>query len=307
MGPRFLGISLVIASAFCFSTKAVLAKLAYAEGADAATVLALRMGAALPFFAASAYQAERGARAAMAPRDRLRVLAIGVLGYYLAAALDFAGLRYVSAGLERLVLFLYPTLVVGLNFVFHREPPPRGIGLALGLSYGGVALSASGLGVGGRGSDGLLGVGLVFGSALAYAYYLSSSQPLIARYGSARVTAHVLVIACLCVLLQFAASHPLADLAQPPRVLALSAAIGIVATVLPAFALTAGIARIGASRASVLGSVGPVVTLLLAALVLDEPVGVRDLLGCALVLAGVAHIGRPERSAATIAERTASR
>lgn len=307
MGPRVVGILLVIASAICFSTKAVLAKLAYAEGADPSTVLALRMVAALPFFAASALHAERRAAMAIAHSDKLRMLAIGVLGYYLAAALDFAGLRYVSAGLERLVLFLYPTLVVALNFVLHRERPPRGIGLALVLSYGGVALSASGLGGEGRGDEGLLGVALVFGSALAYAFYLASSQPLIARYGSARVTAHVLVVACVCVVLQFAAGHPLSALAQPGRVLALGAATGLIATVLPAFALTAGIARIGASQASVLGSLGPLVTLLLAALTLHEPVGVRDMLGCALVLAGVAHIGRMQRTAPAVSEATPGR
>jgi len=297
MGPRVVGIALVLVSAVCFSTKAIFAKLAFGYGADARTVLDVRMACALPFFAASAVGAEHRASVRLSGRDALHIAAIGS-AYYLAASLDFLGLRHISANLERVVLFLYPTLVIAMNWLFYRERPPRGIGLALALSYGGVAVSATSLRGGAGHHDVGLGVLLVFGSALAYALYLSGSQPLIARYGSTRVTAHVLVIACGWVLAEFALLAAPGALALPWQVFALAAATGIVATVVPAFALTAGIARIGASRASVLGSVGPVATLVLSALALGEPIGALDVLGCGMVLAGVAHISRTPRTRA---------
>jgi drug/metabolite transporter (DMT)-like permease len=296
MPANVVGIVYVVLSALCFSAKAIFAKLAYRQGVDASTVLALRMLAAFPFFALAAVRAELRADSRLSPADTIRVVVLGSGGCYLAACLDFLGLQYITASLERLILFLYPTLVVAFRYVLHSERPPPGIRLAIVLSYSGVVLSASQSALWSSSPRAGLGVLLVFGSAVAYAYYLAGTQPLIAKYGSNRITAHALLVASVCVLAEFSWRHGLSDLGQSRYVLFLGGCTGIVATVLPAFALTAGIARIGASRASVLGSIGPVSTLLLSWWWLNERFSALDVIGCGLVLLGVAYMGRQTRS-----------
>jgi len=143
MPANVVGIVYVVLSALCFSAKAIFAKLAYRQGVDASTVLALRMLAAFPFFALAAVRAELRADSRLSPADTIRVVVLGSGGCYLAACLDFLGLQYITASLERLILFLYPTLVVAFRYVLHSERPPPGIRLAIVLSYSGVVLSAS--------------------------------------------------------------------------------------------------------------------------------------------------------------------
>jgi drug/metabolite transporter (DMT)-like permease len=295
VNASWAGALMVMLSAIFFSAKAVFAKLAYRYGADAGTVLTLRMAFALPFFVAAGIHASRRPLAArLTGRERLLLFALGSVGYYLAALFDFLGLQYVSASVERLILFLYPTLVVLMNAVFHRERIGRRTVATLALSYAGVGLvvwsdrPASGPNL-------ALGTGLVFLGAIAYAFYLSFSQPLIVRHGSSRVTGHVLVVACLCALAHFAAEARFGRLRQPWQVFALCAAVGVVATVLPAYLLTAGIKRLGASRASVIGTIGPVATLLLAHWVLDEPITAMQVAGAALVIAATigGNLGQP--------------
>jgi drug/metabolite transporter (DMT)-like permease len=306
-GRSGAGVLMVLTSAVCFSAKAILAKLAYRHGADATTVLTLRMAFALPFFTLGLFRIPWLARSRPAaelapgePRVRLRewlqLLALGSFGYYLASLFDFMGLTYVSAGLERLILFLYPTIVILLNVVFHRERISARLWQAVGLSYGGVGLVVYGDSLTG-GSNVALGSGLVFLGAIAYAFYLSFSQSLIMRHGSTRVTSHILVVACCCALAQFALAGDYARLALPWQVYALCAATGLFATVLPAFLLTAGIKRLGASQASLIGTLGPVSTLLLAYWFLGEPITVLQVAGSGLVLMGVWRVAHRERTA----------
>jgi drug/metabolite transporter (DMT)-like permease len=285
------GLLMVLASAVCFSAKAIFAKLAYRYGADPTTVLTLRMAFALPFFLVGLLQKPEPGAEPIGPSEWLKLLALGSLGYYLAALLDFMGLAYVSAGLERLILFLYPTMVILLNTVFHRERISARLWQAMALSYGGVGLVVWSDQLSG-GSDVALGAGLVFLGAVAYACYLAFSLPLIMRFGSKRVTSHVLVVACACALAQFALANDPARLWQPWQVIALCAACGVFATVVPAFLLTAGMRRLGASRASLLGTIGPVSTLLMAYWFLDEPITWLQVAGSGLVLLGVWRVSQ---------------
>lgn len=278
---------MVMASAICFSAKAVFAKLAYRHGADASTVLTLRMLFAMPFYAVTAYVTSRKPGVpGFTRREWLRLLALGSFGYYFASLFDFLGLKYVTAGLERLILFLYPTLVIVMNAVWHREPITARTVRALLLSYGGVGLVVYSDRLSG-GSNVALGGTLVFMGAVAYAFYLAFSQPLLVRHGSLRVTSIVLVVSSCCVFTQFAVEADFTRLAQPWQVFALCAATGLVATVIPAFLLAAGMQRLGASRASLIGTVGPVSTLVLAYMVLDEPLTLIQVAGSCLVLLGV--------------------
>lgn len=296
---RLYGTSFALLAAFGFSFKAILVKLAYAwQPVDAITLLALRMLFALPFFVALAWQA-RGTdtRTRLVAGDWLRLAWLGLTGYYLASILDFWGLSYINAGLERLILFLYPTLVVVLGAWLGGRRVARREALALALSYGGIALAfASDLHLATDRRALLLGSALVFGSAVAYALYLLASGNTIARIGTRRAAAYAMLISTVFVLAQFAATQPLAALRQPWSIYGLALAMAVFSTVLPAVLLAEAIKRIGAGQVALLGSTGPIITIYLGVVVLGEPATVVQLLGAGLVLSGVLMVTLPGRT-----------
>lgn len=288
------GVLLAGLAAAGFSFKAILVKLAYPYGVDTVTLLALRMAFALPVFALVwLREARRDIPGGATRGDWLKIGAIGVVGYYGASYLDFLGLQYITAGLERLILYIYPTLVLLISWFAFGRRIGRHEWVALALSYIGIAaVFAHDLAQAGDGRLVLAGGGLVFASALTYAIYLIGSGRLLARVGAARFTAHAMLCASAVVLVQFCVMRPLAALDLPWQVYGLSAAMAIVSTVLPIFALSAAIRRLGSDRASLIGSVGPVVTIFFGWWLLGESVSAMQLAGAALVLAGVLLAGR---------------
>lgn len=290
MTPRspLAGIVLVLASAVLFSTKSIFIKLGYREHVDPVTLLTLRMVLSLPFFVAMGLWASRGeARAALTRRDWAALAALGVGGYYLAALLDFLGLQYISAGLERLVLFLYPTFTVLLTAAWLKRPVDGRTWLAIAVSYVGMALVVwPDLHHSSR--DLFLGMALVLGSSLTYALYLVGSGEMIPRLGANRFTGIALSIACLVAGLQFGLTRPAAELgALSPRAWGLGLILAVVCTVLPATLLTNGMRHIGATRAALVGAVGPVATLWLGYVVLGETLAWIQAAGTVFVLGGV--------------------
>ena len=291
---RALGVVFVLLSATGFASKAIFVKLCYREGVDSTTALALRMLFALPFFVATvlrqgpaSYRIER--------RDALGVVLMGFLGYYLSSLLDFMGLQYISAALERLILFLYPTFVVILSAIFLGQRITLPIAAALAVSYLGIGLVFT-HDLGGVHGDLWRGGALVVGSTLTYSCYLLGSGGLIARLGAQRFTTLVMLVSTTVVLVQFALTRPLSALtAVSGRALVYGAAMGLVSTVLPAYLLSAGIGRIGASRAAMVSAIGPVVTIVLGVLFLGEHLGAVQIVGAALVIAGV-WLAAPRRS-----------
>ena len=281
-----------------FSFKAILIKLAYAwSSIDATTLLALRMLYSAPFFVAMAWWSGRGA-APIGRADWRALVWLGFVGYYLASLLDFMGLAYITAALERLVLFLYPTMVVLLNAAFHRKPVGRRAWQALALSYMGIVLVFwHDLRVSGDPQAIAVGGALVFGSAFAYALYLVGAGGVIARLGSMRFIAWAMLASTVFVLAQFALTRPLAALDVPPRIHLLSLAMAVFSTVLPTWLVAEAIRRIGANASSLIGSLGPVFTIGLGAVILGEPMHAIQLAGAALVLAGVLLVSRRPRLA----------
>lgn len=289
MTPRsaLVGILLVLASAVLFSTKSIFIKLGYREAVDPLTLLTLRMVLSLPFFLAMALWASRGGAATpLTRRDWLALALLGIGGYYLAALLDFLGLQYISAGLERLVLFLYPTFTVLITAFWLKRPVTGRTWTAIAISYVGMALvvwpdlhhSSSRL---------ALGMTLVLGSSLTYALYLVGSGEMIQRLGANRFTGITLSIACLAGGLHFLVANPVSALELSPRVWSLGLILAVVCTVLPATLLTHGMRHIGATRAALIGAVGPVATLYLGYAVLGETLGWMQAAGTAFVLGGV--------------------
>jgi drug/metabolite transporter (DMT)-like permease len=231
-------------------------------------------------------QDQGAAPAALTRRDWWAVLYLGFLGYYLASFLDFLGLQYISAGLGRLMLFLYPTITVLLSALFLGKYVSRRDIAALVISYAGLALVLS-QGFAGENRNLPLGALLVFGSALAYAVYLVSSSQVVMRIGSMRFTAYATSVASLLCIVQFLLLRPLSALDLPPQVYVLAIAMAVGCTVLPVFVTSEALRRIGANQVAIIGAAGPATTIFLGWLGLEESMTPLQIIGAVLVLAGV--------------------
>lgn len=287
---NWVGIALAMVGAILFAGKAVVVKLTYRYGVDAVTLIAFRMLFSLPFFAVIGWFQSRLAVAGTLPRltrrECAQVIVLGLIGYYLSSFLDFLGLRYITAGLERLILFLSPTLVLLISALWlKRRIAPRQW-VALALSYAGVVLVFA-HDAGTQGEGVWLGGLFVFCSALTYAVYLIGSGELIRRVGATRLVAYAMTVSSLASLAQFFVVHSPALLVQPMGVYGLSIVHATVNTVLPVFMIMWAVARIGAPLAAQLGMVGPVSVLFLAAWILDEPITILQLMGTVLVMGGI--------------------
>ena len=291
------GALFAAAAQFGFAAKAIFIKLAYAAhpGLDAVTLLALRMIFSLPFFLLMAWWARReSAGAAPAPmtrRDWGMILFLGFIGYYLSSFLDFFGLQFISAGLERLILFTNPTIVVVLSALFLAKPISARVALALLVSYLGLGLAYwHDLVITNDRSALVTGTALVLASALCYAIYMMVGTGLTRRIGSTRFTAYMMLVATGFVMTQFFIMRPLSALDLPMKIYAYSVCLAVFSTALPVWMMAEALKRIGASDASMIGTIGPVVTIFLGALFLGEEVSALQLIGAGLVLAGVAMI-----------------
>jgi drug/metabolite transporter (DMT)-like permease len=279
------GLAIAIGGAVLFSTKAIVAKLLYRYQIDAVTLLAFRMMFSLPVFAAIALWKMR-TEAPLSNADRWRLVALGLIGYYLSSFLDFLGLQYISVGLERLILFLTPTFVLLITSIFLKHHISRMQWMALAASYGGIVLVFVHDLQGGA-SNVVLGSLLVLGAAGSYAFYLIGSGQLVQRIGSLRLVSYAMCVSSFACIGQFFLLHPVATLVQPMPVYWLSLLNGILCTVLPVFMTMIAVERIGAATASQAGMIGPVSTLFLGALILNEPITQWQLAGTSLVLFGI--------------------
>jgi drug/metabolite transporter (DMT)-like permease len=290
------GLLLAGAGAIAFSCKAIIVKLAYRYGVDAVTTIMYRMLFALPLFLALAWWAGRG-KSALSARDWRALSGLGFCGYYLASFLDFAGLQYISANLERLILYLNPTIVLLAGKVLFKTSVTRRQWLALGTSYAGVLLvfghDAQG------GPDVVRGTLLVFGSAISYAMYLVYSGETVRRLGALRVTGVATSIACVLCIAQFFILKPPSAMVVAPEVLWLSVLNAVLCTFVPVLLTMMALERIGAGSTAQIGMIGPVSTISLSVLVLGEPFNAWIGAGSALVMAGIWVLARRPAPRAT--------
>ena len=271
--------------AIAFSGKAIIVKLAYRHGVDAVTLIMYRMLFALPLFVMLAWWAGRG-KPALTRRDWITIIGLGFTGYYLASFLDFAGLAYISASLERLILYLNPTLVLAMGVViFKRKVTSRQL-IALGVSYCGVLL-VFGHEITLAGGNVVLGAALVFGSAVSYAVYLVYSGEEVKRLGALRLTGLATSAACVFCILQFVFLRPMSALAVAPEVIWLSVLNATLCTFAPVLMVMMAIERIGATIAAQTGMIGPLSTILMGVVLLGEPFTIWVAAGTVLVLAGI--------------------
>ena len=284
------GVLLAVAGSIAFSGKAIIVKLAYRYGVDAVTLLMYRMLLALPFFLLLSWWASRG-KDALTGKQWLQVIFLGFIGYYLASFLDFAGLQYISASLERLILYLNPTIVLLMGALLWGKKITRRQLAAFALSYCGVLL-VFGHEVKLDGANVGLGALLVFGSAAAYAVYLSYSGELVQKLGSLRLAGLATSAACLFCIAQFAVMRPWSATQVAPEVLWLSLLNALACTVAPVLMVMMAIERIGAAKTAQIGMVGPMSTITMGVLVLGEPFNAWIVAGTLLVLGGVYLVSR---------------
>lgn len=284
------GLALAAFGAIAFSGKAIIVKLAYRYGVDAVTLIMYRMLFALPLFVALAWWAGRG-QPALSARDWALVSGLGFCGYYLASFLDFAGLQYVTASLERLMLYLNPTLVLLLSLAIFRRRVSAQQVLAMAVSYVGVAL-VFGHELALERPGTALGAALVFGSALSYALYLVVSAEEVRRLGSLRLTGLASTVACVLCIAQFLLLRPLDAAAVAPAVVWLSLLNGTVCTVAPILMVMMAMERIGAPLTAQVGMIGPLSTIAMGVAFLGEPFTAWTFAGTAFVLAGIWLLAR---------------
>lgn len=292
------GIALAIIAALGFSAKAIFVKLAYASApVEAVTLLALRMAFSLPVFLWVGLRESRNATP-LTRRDWTAVVVLGLLGYYGASILDFLGLQYITAGLERLILFTYPTLTLLLGALLYGQAIGRREWGAVALCYLGIAAAfAHDLNLSAETSVVWTGAGFVFASSLSYALYLSGSGPMLARIGVARFTALAMLVSTAATLGHFFATQPLSALVQPLPIYGYGLAMALLSTVIPVFAQSAAIRRIGSGRAALIGTVGPLMTIAFGWWLLGESISTWQIAGAALVVAGVVLVSRRGRAA----------
>jgi len=287
------GLALAMVGSVAFSGKAIIVKLAYRHGVDPITLIMLRMLFALPIFVLMAWWASRG-KPSLTGKDWLGVLGLGFTGYYFASFLDFAGLQYISASLERLILYLNPTLVLFFSLLLYGKRFTLRQMLGMVISYAGVVL-VFGHEITAQGSDAAWGALLVFLSATFYSLYLVYSGEIVRRLGSIRLVGLASTVACLCCILQFVLLRPLTLEHVAPEVMWLSLINATVCTVAPVLMVMMAIERIGASMTAQTGMIGPISTILMGVLILDEPVTVWLAAGTVLVLAGIYVFTRSQR------------
>lgn len=281
-----LGAVLVLFSAIGFSAKAVMVKLAYGYHVDATTLLFLRMVFATPFFLVVGIYKMKSEKKKLSRVDWFYVILLGFLGYYLSSILDFLGLVYIGAGMERLILFIYPTLVVVMSALVFKHKVREREYISLGITYIGIFIVFINDTIE-KTQNVYLGAFLIFLCAFTYAAYLMGSGKMIPHIGASRFTAYAMLVACISIILHFGVTHTLEDLNLPFEVYLLSFSMAIISTVLPTFLLAQGIKRVGSGTASIIGTIGPVSTILLAWIFLDETLNIYQFLGTGFVIAGV--------------------
>lgn len=290
MSNKGLGIFYGIFGVVLFSSKAVMVKLAYEYQVETLDLLLFRMLFSLPFYLSILFLIrKKKPSASINHKEYAWLLLFGFVGYYLASYFDFLGLNYIKAGLERIILFVYPTIVVFLSWLFFKQKITKVQSIAIFITYIGVVITFwNELDIVGSGV--LWGGFLVLMSAITYASYLVGSGWLIPKFGMLRFTCYAMIVSTACIIVHYLIAGNWHLWEYPSPVYLYGLAMAILATLIPSFLVSASIERLGASNFSILGSLGPVSTILLAFVFLDESLTYWQLLGMLVVIFGVTYL-----------------
>jgi drug/metabolite transporter (DMT)-like permease len=285
-----IGFLFILISSISFSTKSVIVKLVYQYNVDAVTALFLRMGFALPFFLTVFFFKKE--KIPLTKKQIFQIFMLGFLGYYLASILDFEGLLYISAGIERLILFIYPTIVLLISSFMLKKKISKIEWISLSITYLGILIVFSSNEVP-KNINTYIGVGLIFICAIVYAIYLIGTGEIIPQVGAIRFTALAMIVACLVIFLHFFLTKEISTLYKlPATVYGYGFLMGIVNTVIPTFLLSLGIKKVGSGTAAIIGNISPVSTILLAWIFLDEKLAPEQWMGTFFVILGVFFVSQ---------------
>lgn len=290
---HWIGILITFSGAVLFSTKAVLVKMAFRDvKLDVITLLALRMVFSLPFFLLAAWWVRRKEPASLSSRQWLLVFLTGLMGYYVSSWFDFVGLQFISAGLERLILFLYPSFTALINFFVFKQVLGKRQKWALLLTYIGIGIAYYGeFRLDAGNPNFMLGSLAVFACSITYAMYMSGSGRLIPQVGVTRYTAYAMLSATFGVFVHFLLTHQVGETSFTPEIWKFGFLLAILSTVVPSFLISAGMKRIGSNNAAIVSSIGPISTIIQANIFLGEVIHTQQIIGTALVIVGVLLIG----------------
>ncbi|MCG8309587.1 MAG: DMT family transporter [Cytophagales bacterium] len=290
MSDRNIGALIAIAGVVMFSAKAVMVKLGYRYEADTVTLLLLRMIFALPFYLAVMVRSTKKTNAyKLTRKDIGSIVGLGFIGYYLASYFDFYGLQFISASLERLILFIYPTLVIVISVIILKKKASRIQIYAILITYLGIFIAfADDLNM--ESEHLWIGVISIFLSALTYAFYLVGSGEMIPKLGAVRFTSYAMTVSCVMVILHYLFINSFEVLRQPWEVYVLGFGMATISTVIPSFLISEAINRLGASNFAIYGSLGPISTILLAIFFLGEWIDLYQIVGTVIVIVGVSII-----------------
>ncbi len=296
------GFLITLLGAVFFSTKAIFVKLAFKDtGVDAITLLSLRMLFSLPFYLVAAWLgAKKEAIKSLTKRDWFFVCLLGIFGYHLSSLFDFIGLQYVSAGLERLILFLYPTFSVLINTYFFKTKLNRTQIIALLLTYLGIGIAYFGeLKIDSSNPGFFFGSMMIFLCAVTYSFYLVGTGRMVAKVGATRYTAYAMLSATAGIFFQFLVTRNISSVPWSPTLFWYGLVLALVATVLPSFMMSNGMKRIGSNNVSIITSIGPVSTIIQAHFFLGESILPTQVFGTILVIIGVLLIGWQSKNTVT--------
>ncbi len=292
---RYLAFIIAALGVLLFSTKAVIIKLAYRYDIDSISLLLLRMLFALPFYLAIwGYHFKEWKQTPLTRKQSVTIVFLGLFGYYLASYFDFQGLTYITASLERLILFTYPTFVLILSALFLKKKITKTQLISIGITYTGIVViffDRDGI-TSGNPEEVLFGSLLIVISAVTYAAYLVGANSLIEKVGSVRLTTFSLLISCTAVITHYLVTTDLQLFHYPKEVYLLSFVMAIFSTVIPSFLINEAVKRIGAPTVSIIGSLGPVSTILLSVAFLGEMLTFTQVIGALIIISGIFVIGR---------------
>ena len=283
----YKGVLFVFFGALCFSTKGIFAKLAFRYGVDGLQILTLRMLFALPFYVIILFNEYKKQPAPIIKNDWLNIITLGLIGYYLAALFDFLGLQYVSASLERNIIFTYPTFVLLMSRLFFKRKIQTIQIIAVVICYTGILLAFYSDKAAYASANLMKGTIFVLLSSLTYALYLVKSDGLIKNVGTIRFTCISMIVSCIAVIVHYLIVHGINIFSFPYQVYLIGVGVAVISTVFPSFLMTKGIELIGSSNMAIIASIGPISTIFLSTLILKETFSLLHIIGTILVLAGV--------------------
>ncbi|MEN9448338.1 MAG: hypothetical protein RJA25_1628 [Bacteroidota bacterium] len=288
----YKGVIYILIGAICFSTKGIFAKLAFRYGVDGLQILTLRMLFALPFYVIILLKEYQKKQTKIDSKDKINIITLGLIGYYLAALFDFLGLQYVSASLERNIIFTYPTFVLIMSKIFFKRKIYSIQVLAVIICYIGIILAFYSDRAFYASASLIKGTIFVLISSITYALYLVKSDDLIKNVGTIRFTCISMIVSCIAVLVHYIIVHGFNIFSFPYQVYLIGLGVAIISTVLPSFLMTAGISFVGSSNMAIIASVGPIATIFLASIILQEHVSALHIIGTLFVLLGVLMISK---------------